>query len=63
MDTTHECFVSRAIELLYNRQVNALDKEAIAKLGKSSLDGMGARDILIELLSNTAPLSQRIDKN
>jgi hypothetical protein len=59
--TTHECFVRRAIELLYNRRTNGLDKDIITRLGKESLDGMGTQDLMIELLSDMTVLSQRID--
>lgn len=60
--TTHECFVKRAIELLYNRRVNESDEAIVRRLGEASLKGMGANDILVELLSDYAILSQRNDK-
>lgn len=59
--TTHECFVKRAIELLYNRRTNDLDNEIIARIGQESLDGLGTKDIMIELLSDIDLLSQRSD--
>lgn len=59
---THECHVKRAIELLYNRQVNDLDREMVKKLAKESMDGKGTRDLMIDLLSDPGFLSQRSDK-
>lgn len=61
--TTHECFVKRAIELLYNRRVNGGDKEIVKRLGEASLKGMGTKDIIEELLSDYSLLSRRYDKN
>lgn len=60
-NTTHECYVKRAIELLYNRRVNGLDTEIVKRLGKESFDGMGTKDIMMELLSDVDLLSQRPD--
>lgn len=60
--TTHECFVKRAIELLYNRRTNSSDGEIVKKLGEESLGGKGTKDIMIELLTDMALLGQRSDK-
>ncbi len=59
--TTHECFVKRAIELVYNRRTNDGDKDIVVRLGKESLDGLGVKDILVELLSDVNILGQRSD--
>ena len=59
--TTHECYVKRAIELLYNRRVSDLDRSIVKRLGKKSMDGMGTTDIIVELLTDSALLRQRSD--
>ncbi len=59
--STHECLIGRSIELLYNRRVNASDREIMKRLGAESKEGLGIKKIFVELVSDMALNSQRSD--
>jgi len=52
-DELHRCYVAKAIELMYARQVDPQDESLIAVLAKRSAKNLSARDLFFQLLTDS----------
>ena len=52
-DELHRCYIQKAVELMYARQVDKQDESLIAVLAKKSAVNLSTRDLFIQLLTDS----------
>ncbi|MBC7533477.1 MAG: DUF1592 domain-containing protein [Oligoflexus sp.] len=52
-DELHRCYIQKAVELMYARQVDPQDESLIAVLSKKSAADLSTRDLFIQLLTDS----------